>query len=80
MMAPDSMALAATAIASGVSCLCVTLGKRGAVYVAAPGVERLADDFHVVARRWWRAGCTTHGTGSLGGAAHRWAGRSHRMW
>lgn len=43
MMAPDSMALAATAIASGVSCLCVTLGKRGAVYVAAPGVERLSD-------------------------------------
>ena len=43
MMAPDSMALAATAIASGVSCLCVTLGKRGVVYVAAPGVERLAD-------------------------------------
>ncbi|HYW31467.1 MAG TPA: PfkB family carbohydrate kinase [Gemmatimonas sp.] len=43
LMAPDPMALAATAIASGVSCLCVTLGKRGAVYVAAPGVERLAD-------------------------------------
>ncbi len=43
MMAPDSMALAATAMAAGVSCLCVTLGKRGAVYVAAPGIERLAD-------------------------------------
>ena len=43
MMAPDSMALAATAMAAGVSCLCVTLGKRGAVYVAAPGVERLYD-------------------------------------
>jgi hypothetical protein len=43
MMAPDSMALAATAMAAGVSCLCVTLGKRGVVYVAAPGVERLSD-------------------------------------
>lgn len=43
MMAPDSMALSATAIAAGVSCLCVTLGKRGAVYVAAPGIERLSD-------------------------------------
>ena len=43
MMAPDSMALAATAMAAGVSCLCVTLGKRGAVYVAAPGVDRLSD-------------------------------------
>ena len=43
MMAPDSMALAATAMAAGVSYLCVTLGKRGAVYVAAPGVGTLAD-------------------------------------
>ena len=43
MMAPDSMALAATAIAAGVSCLCITLGKRGAVYVAAPNVSSLAD-------------------------------------
>jgi hypothetical protein len=43
MMAPDSMALAATAMAAGVSCLCVTMGKRGAVYVAAPGFERLSD-------------------------------------
>ncbi len=43
MMAPDSMALAATALAAGVSCLCVTLGKRGAVYVAAPGFVRLSD-------------------------------------
>jgi sugar/nucleoside kinase (ribokinase family) len=43
LMAPDPMALAATAMAAGVSCLCVTLGKRGAVYVAAPGVERLYD-------------------------------------
>ena len=43
MMAPDSMALAATAMAAGVSCLCVTLGKRGVIYVAAPGFERLSD-------------------------------------
>ncbi len=43
MMAPDPMALAATAMAAGVSCLCVTLGKRGVVYVAAPGFERLSD-------------------------------------
>lgn len=42
-IAPDPLALAATAMASGVSCLCVTLGKQGVVYVAAPGFERLAD-------------------------------------
>ncbi|MES2523827.1 MAG: carbohydrate kinase family protein, partial [Gemmatimonadota bacterium] len=61
LMAPDPMALAATAMASGVSCLCVTLGKRGAVYVAAPGVERLADIT--------RSGAlsTTISTGSRGG-------------
>jgi sugar/nucleoside kinase (ribokinase family) len=43
MMAPDPMALAATAMAAGVSCLVVTLGKRGAVYFAAPGFDSLAD-------------------------------------
>jgi hypothetical protein len=43
MIAPDPMALAATALARGVQCLVVTLGRRGAVYVAAPGFERLAD-------------------------------------
>jgi hypothetical protein len=43
LMAPDPMALAATALASGVHLLCVTMGKRGAVYFAAPGFERLAD-------------------------------------
>ena len=48
-MAPDPMALAATAMAAGVSCLCVTLGKRGAVYVAAPGFD--ADRRHSGARR-----------------------------
>ena len=43
LMAPDPMALAATAMASGVSLLCVTLGRQGAVYFAAPGFETLAD-------------------------------------
>ncbi|MEP6621373.1 MAG: carbohydrate kinase family protein [bacterium] len=42
-IAPDSMSLAATALASGVSCLLVTLGKRGAVYVAAPGFDTICD-------------------------------------
>ena len=43
MMAPDGMALAATALRAGVSCLVVTLGSRGAVYFAAPSFETLAD-------------------------------------
>ena len=43
MMAPDPLALAATAMGAGVSSLVVTLGPRGAVYFAAPGFERLAD-------------------------------------
>jgi len=42
-MAPDPMALAATALAAGVRCLAVTLGSRGAVYFAAPGFSQLAD-------------------------------------
>ena len=42
-IAPDPMSLAATAIAAGVSCLLVTLGKRGAVYVAAPGFDTICD-------------------------------------
>lgn len=42
-VAPDAMALSATALAAGVSCLVVTLGKRGAAYFAAPGFERIAD-------------------------------------
>ncbi|MDB4917831.1 MAG: hypothetical protein JWM95_5475 [Gemmatimonadetes bacterium] len=42
-IAPDSMSLAATAIAAGVSCLLVTLGKKGAVYVAAPGFDHICD-------------------------------------
>jgi hypothetical protein len=42
-IAPDPMALAATAMACGVRCLTVTLGSRGAVYFAAPGFDRLSD-------------------------------------
>jgi hypothetical protein len=43
MMAPDPMALAATAMRAGVQSLLVTLGKRGVVYVLAPGFDRLED-------------------------------------
>jgi sugar/nucleoside kinase (ribokinase family) len=43
MMAPDPMALAATAIARGVRCLAVTLGSRGAVYFGAPGFTDIGD-------------------------------------
>jgi len=48
MMAPDSMALAATALANGVRCLSVTLGPRGAVYFAQPGYDGLANADGVV--------------------------------
>jgi len=58
MLAPDPLALAATAMAAGTSCLCVTLGRQGVVYVAAPGFERLSD-------RPVRGGLST---GSRGGA------------
>jgi hypothetical protein len=43
MMAADPMALAAVALGSGVRLLSVTLGRRGAVYFADAGFERLAD-------------------------------------
>ena len=43
MMAPDPMALAATALANGIRCLVVTLGSRGVVYFAAPGFDSLSD-------------------------------------
>ena len=43
LMAPDPMALAATALAAGVRCLSVTMGPRGVVYFAAPGFEGLAN-------------------------------------
>lgn len=41
LLAPDPMAMAATALAAGVQCLTVTLGPRGAIYVAAPGFDGL---------------------------------------
>ena len=43
MMAPDPLALAATALHAGAQCLVVTLASRGAVYFAAEGFDRLAD-------------------------------------
>jgi hypothetical protein len=43
LLAPDPMALSATALAAGVSVLTVTLGPRGAVYFAAPAFQRLDD-------------------------------------
>ena len=43
LMAPDPMALAATAMHAGVQSLLVTLGKRGVVYFLSPGFDRLAD-------------------------------------
>ncbi len=41
MMAPDSMALAATALANGVRCMNVTLGPRGSVYFARSDFDGL---------------------------------------
>lgn len=49
MMAPDGLALAATAMGAGVRNLLVTLGKRGVVYFAEPGFDRL-DDLRVPPR------------------------------
>ena len=66
LLAPDSMALAATALAAGVSVLGVTLGKRGAAYFAAPGIERLSD---LPARRGHNVALSTSprgGGGALG--------------
>jgi hypothetical protein len=62
MMAPDPMALSATALAAGVSCLVVTLARRGAIYFAAPGFDSI-DDLPP------RSGLSTGprgGTGALG--------------
>ena len=41
LLAPDPLALAATALAQGVRCLTVTLGKRGVAYFADASFERL---------------------------------------
>jgi sugar/nucleoside kinase (ribokinase family) len=43
MMAPDAMALAATALHAGTRSLVVTLASRGAVYFADPEFNRLSD-------------------------------------
>ncbi|HYC52681.1 MAG TPA: PfkB family carbohydrate kinase [Gemmatimonadaceae bacterium] len=43
LMAPDPMALAATAMHEGATLLSVTLGSRGAVYFAAPTFQRITD-------------------------------------
>ena len=43
MLAPDPMALAATALAPACSASPSRLGKRGAVYFAAPDFERIGD-------------------------------------
>ena len=43
LMAPDPMSLAATAMHAGTTGLFVTLGKRGAVYFAAPGFDHISD-------------------------------------
>jgi len=43
LLAADPLALAAAALAGGVSVVNVTLGARGAVYFATPGFERLSD-------------------------------------
>jgi len=43
MLAPDPMALAATALANGVRSLVVTLSKRGAVFFAPPDFQRIGD-------------------------------------
>ena len=61
-IAPDPMSLAATALAAGVSCLLVTLGKRGAVYFAAPGFEKLCD----LPARGGLSTAPRGGTGALG--------------
>ena len=61
-VAPDSMSLAATALAAGVSCLLVTLGKRGSVYVAAPGFDTIDE----LPPRGGLATAPRGGTGPLG--------------
>ena len=62
MMAPDPMALSATALAAGVSCLVVTLARRGAVYFAAPGFDSIGD----LPRRTGLSTAPRGGTGALG--------------
>ena len=61
-IAPDSMSLAATALAAGVSCLLVTLGRRGAIYVASPGFDTICD----LPPRTGLSTSSRGGTGELG--------------
>lgn len=61
-IAPDPMSLAATALAAGVSSLLVTLGKRGAVYFAAPGFDTICD----LPPRQGLATAPRGGTGAVG--------------
>lgn len=42
-LSPDPLTLAAQALGAGVSLLTVTLGPRGAAYVARPGFDRMED-------------------------------------
>jgi hypothetical protein len=65
MMAPDGMALAATALAAGVSCLIVTHGSRGLVYFLAPGFGQLADVRRRDARRGERIEAASGTTGAI---------------
>lgn len=50
MLAPDPMALAATALHEGVQTLVVTLAKRGAVYFAPSSFNSISDLRHAPAR------------------------------
>jgi hypothetical protein len=43
-LSPDPLTLSAQALEAGVSLLTVTLGPRGAAYVAAPGFDGLAEE------------------------------------
>jgi hypothetical protein len=62
MLAPDPMALSATAMAAGVSNLVVTLGRRGAVYFAQSAFQTIAD----LPDRGGIATMPAGGTGALG--------------
>jgi sugar/nucleoside kinase (ribokinase family) len=62
LLAPDPMALAASALGNGARCLLVTLGKRGAVYFAAPGFDTIGD----LPPRQGLATAPRGGTGAVG--------------
>ena len=54
-LSPDPLGLAAEAMAAGISLLVVTLGPRGAAYVAAPGFDGWGE--REPGRRDWRPRC-----------------------